>query len=312
VRLTWNGCIRAALFALIPVTVTACGGGTTAPPPPPPGPNTSLTNLVSNETFPTISAVMAADLNSSGVTSNVSSNLTTLSSTSTIEYDAVANAFKLSINNGAANFTQEFTSAEVSAADSNTSYRTYSLTRPDNTVDEFVLFIPGEPTQNLSYVTFGTWNSPNGSANNITLGTFVFGVRTSQSTIPTTGSATYTGITAGTLNEGNTLYNVAGDMSMAVNFGTGAVNGAFSNMGREDLQTGDVSIWRDFTTTGTINSSTGLFSGTATTNDTALTGTFNGGFFGPVSSGSPPEIGGGWSLSGSGNEQAVGGFVGKR
>jgi len=312
VRLTWNGCIRAALFALLPLSVTACGGGTTAPAPPPAGPNTSLTNLVSSETFPTISGVMAADLDTNGVTSNVSSNLTSLASTSTIEYDAVADAFKLTMRNGGANFTQEFTSAEVSTADSNTSYRTYVLTRSDNTVDEFVLFIPGEPTQNLSYVTFGTWNSPNGSANNVTLGTFVFGVRTSPGSLPTTGSATYTGITAGTLNQGNNLFNVAGDMSMAVNFATGGVTGAFSNMGREDLQTGDVSIWRDFTTTGTINSSTGLFSGTAQTNDSALSGTFNGGFFGPVSSGSPPEIGGGWRLTGPGNEQAVGGFVGKR
>jgi hypothetical protein len=312
VRLTWNGCLRAALFALIPATVTACGAGTTAPPPPPPGPNSSLTNLVSSETFPTISAVMAADLNSSGVSSNVTTNLTALSTTSTIEYDAVANAFKLTMKNGAANFTQEFTSSNVSTANSNSSYRTYQFTRSDNTIDEFVLFIPGEPTENLSYVTYGTWNSAHGSSNNLTMGTFVFGVQTATSTIPTTGTANYTGITAGTLNQGNSLFSVAGDMSMAVNFASGAVTGAFSNMGREDLQLGTVSAWRDFTTSGTINSTTGLFSGTAVTNDSALTGTFNGAFFGPVSNGSPPEIGGGWSLSGPGNESAVGAFVGKR
>jgi hypothetical protein len=283
-----------------------------APPPPPAGPNSSLTNLASSETFPTISAVMAADLNTSGVSSNVTSNVTSLSTTSTIEYDAVANAFKLTMKNGAANFTQEFTSGDVSTANSNSSYRTYQITRSDNTIDEFVLFIPGESTENLSYVTYGTWNSADGSNNNLTMGTFVFGIQTPAGSVPTTGSAIYTGITAGTLNQGNNLFTVAGDMSMAVNFASGGINGAFSNMGREDLQTGDVSAWRDFTTTGTINSSTGLFSGTATTNDSALSGTFNGAFFGPVSNGSPPEIGGGWSLSGPGNESAVGAFVGKR
>ena len=308
-----NRRLRTVLIALVPVAVlAACGGGTTAPAPPPAGPNTSLTSLVSNETFPTISAVMAADLDNVGATSNVSANESALSSTSTIEYDAVSDAFKIDMHNGAANFTQTFPKDSISGPDTTNSYRTYQVTRADNTIDELVILIPGEATQNLSYVTYGIWNSTAASTRNTTLGTFVFGVQTPAGDMPTTGGATYTGLTAGTLNQSNTLFNVAGDMSMAVNFGTGTVTGSFTNMGRENLQTGDVSSWRDFTTTGSITAGTNAFSGTAASNDAALSGTFNGAFFGPVSGGTPPEIGGGWALSGPGGETAVGGFVGKR
>jgi hypothetical protein len=255
---------------------------------------------------------MAADLSASGTTSNVSASQSALSSTSTIEYDAVSDAFKIDMHTGVANLTQTFPKDSVSTADTTSSYRTYQVTRSDNTVDELVLLIPGESTQKLSYVTYGVWNSTAGSNRGITLGTFVFGVQTPAGDMPTTGSATYTGLTAGTLNLSDTLFNVAGDMSMAVNFGTGSVTGAFTNMAREDLQSGAVSAWRDFTTTGSIASGTNTFAGTAASNDTALTGTFNGAFFGPVSNGTPPEIGGGWKLSGAGGETAVGAFVGKR
>ena len=301
-----NSRLRTALVALFPVTVlAACGGGTTAPAPPPPGPNTSLTSLVSNETFQTASAVMAADLSTTGATSNVSADETALSSTSTIEYDAVSDAFKIVMKNGPANFTQTFPKDSVSTANSTSSYRTYQVTRSDNTIDELVLLIPGESTQKLSYVTYGVWNTTAGSNRDITLGTFVFGVQTPAGDMP---------MRRRVLGEEHpdTLYSVAGDMSMSVNFGTGAVNGAFSNMAREDLQNGGVSSWRDFTTTGSITAGTNTFSGTAASNDTALSGTFNGAFFGPVSNGTPPEIGGGWSLSGPGGETAVGAFVGKR
>ncbi len=312
-HLICNGRVRAALIALVPAAaLSACGAGTTAPAPPPAGPNTSLTNLVSNETFPTISAVMAADVDSTGATSNVSANETALSTTSTIEYDAVSDAFKIVMRNGAANFTQTFPKSGISTADTTSSYRTYQVTRSDNTIDELVLLIPGKSTQNLSYVTFGVWNSSAASNRNVNIGTFVFGVQTPAGDMPTTGGATYTGITAGSLNISNNLFNVAGDMSMGVNFGTGAVTGTFSNMARENLQNGDISAWRDFTTTGNIASGTNTFAGTAASNDAALSGTFNGAFFGPVSGGSPAEIGGGWALSGPGGETAVGGFVGKR
>ena len=311
-RSKWKGCLTAALLLLMPALVTACGGGTTAPAPPPAGPNSSLANLASNETFPMISAVMAADLDINGLTSNVTSNVSTMSSASTIEYDAIANAFRLVINNAPASFAQTFGQADVVVANSDTSYRDYQVTRSDSTIDEFVLFIPAESTQNLSYVTYGVWNSQHGSSQDIALGTIVFGVQTVDSTMPTTGSATYTGLTNGTLNLGNNLFNVGGDMSMTVNFGTGAVNGSFTNMAREDLVTGDISAWRNFTTAGTISAGSNLFSGTAASTDSALSGTFNGAFFGPVSSGSPPEIGGAWRLSGPGGELAVGGYVGKR
>ena len=77
-------------------------------------------------------------------------------------------------------FSQTFSLSNIVASGSTDSVRLYRVTRSDNTVDEFALLIPGEATQSLSYVTYGQWNSPNGSARDLNLGTLVFGVQTAD------------------------------------------------------------------------------------------------------------------------------------
>lgn len=314
-----------ALGLCVTFFLAACGGGTTAnvggggsggggtppPPPPPAQTNSSLTALTVNQSFAAVSGVLSADISNVGVSSNVTSSLSGADGQAHVDYAAGGASFALSINQGGVTYSQTFASSDVDQAATTDSVRVYRVTRSDNTIDEFALLIPGDAIQDLSYVTYGQWNSPNGSSRDLNFGVVVFGVQTPAADIPTSGSAVYDGITFGTLNIGSDLYNVGGYVELTANFSTNSITGFTSLMSKQSLQSSGVSGWRDLNFDATITSGTSLFSGSAASADSAVTGTFTGGFFGPVSSGSPPEIGGGWRVSGSG-ETAVGGFVGKR
>ena len=254
---------------------------------------------------------MSLDVSSGGAVSNVSTTLSDLSGQSAVAYATSGARFSPSISQGGVSFGQTFASTNVDQTATNDSVRVYKVTRSDNSVDEFDLLIPGEPTQGLSYVTYGQWNSPNGSSQNLNFGTVVFGIQTSAGDMPTTGTATYDGATLGTLIIGSTFYNVGGYIELDADFSTGNVTGSTLLMSKQNVQTGGVSAWRDLDFNATIAPASNRFSGSAASSDSSVTGVVAGGFFGPVSNGSPPEIGGGWRVSGS-NESAVGGFVGKR
>ena len=312
------------IIALLSVVLglTACGGGsgggTSPAPTPAPTPtpttttNSSLTTLVADQDFTAISTVLSADLSSTtGASSNVTTSLSGLDGQSAVSYAKSGASFSPSVQQSGVTFSQTFSSSNVVSASTTSSVRVYRVTRSDSTVDEFDLLIPGETNQKLSYVTYGQWNSPNGSSNDINFGTVVFGLQTPDADMPTTGSATYNGVTLGTLNVGTQLYNVGGQIQIVADFATGGITGATDLLSKQNLSSGGVSAWRALSFSGNITSGTNLFSGTAASTDSAVSGNFNGGFFGPITGGYPPEAGGGWQVSG-GNETAIGGFVGKR
>lgn len=285
---------------------TANAGGAGTPVTPPAATNSVLTNLNTDETFRASSAVISFDVAADGTTSNISYGEKNQTAGDTIAFDDSTNGFDLSVSQSGVVFNQSFAASDIDTGASDGSFRVYS-----NAGGDFILLIPGDPTYGQSYVTLGVWNSSDASSTqDVSFGALAFGVETAGSSMPTTGSATYDGMTLGTLDSGSRAYRLTGDVQIDVNFGNGSVNGAFSNMMKEDLLTSGVSNWRDFAAVGNIGAGTSLFSGTSTTNDEQLNGGFSGGFFGPVS-GSPAEVGGTWSLAGVG-ETAIGSFVGKK
>ncbi len=318
----------ARLFAFglcVGLFLASCGGGTTASvgnggagggsggggPSPPPQTNSSLANLTVNQAFAAVSTVLSADLTAGGSSANVSTSLAGLDGQSKVTYTVSDAGFTVSIKQDIVSFNEVFTSSNIDQSASNDSVRVYRVTHSDNTVDEFDLLIPAEPNMALSYVTYGQWNSPNGSNRSLNFGTVVFGVQTPAANMPTTGSATYDGSTFGTLNIGSTLYNVGGFVELTADFSTSNVTGSTALMSKQNLQTGGVSAWRDLTFNATITSGTNQFLGSAASDDSAVTGTVAGGFYGPSTNGIPPEIGGAWRVSGSG-ETAIGGFVARQ
>ncbi len=310
---------RAAVtISAVSVLLAACGGGGTGsvqsasaggtgtPQTPPAPTNSVLTNLQADEAFRANSAVISFDVAADGTTSNVSYGEKGQTAGDTVSYNESSDGFDLSVSQNGVSFNQAFAASDIDTGASDSSFRIYS-----NAGGDFILLIPGDPTYGQSYVTLGVWNSSDASSTqDVSFGAMVFGIETAGSSMPSTGSATYNGMTLGTLDQGNRAYRLTGDVQIDVNFASNSVNGAFSNMMKEDLLTSGVSNWRDFAAVGNIGAGTSLFSGTSTTNDGQLNGGFSGGFFGPVS-GSPQEVGGTWSLAGVG-ETAIGSFVGKK
>jgi hypothetical protein len=165
----------------------------------------------------------------------------------------------------------------------------------------------------LSWTTYGSWAvvMPDGTR---TEAAFVTGYATPTGSVPTTGTATYNGITvgrtyhpqAGEVN-GARSYNVNGDATLVANFGSGVITGSLTNM-TSNASWYDSVPWNSVSLLGAISG--GQFTGTsaatsAPANPGALggsaTGTFAGMFFGP----SAQELGAVWTLY-DGNASATG------
>lgn len=184
----------------------------------------------------------------------------------------------------------------------------------------------------LNYTMLGAWTytSPNGGP--VYLGQTATGSLTPAASVPTTGSATYTGsgsnggVVGGYLVPGgnNTITggSLTGTASVNVNFSSGAVSGTLSNMTAKPISGGSVP-WNNVTLNGSINRTNG-----ATMNGTAAagaapagagsagfsanaTGNFAAAFYGPAYN----EMGGSWTLyesTSDGGKAAYGTFAGTR
>ncbi len=101
-------------------------------------------------------------------------------------------------------------------------------------------------------------------------------------TLPTSGTATYSGSMTGAGISGANSGYASGDVSVSANFGTGAVSGTFSNLAVTDEGT-SYSIGSDVAFSGTMNTSTASYSadtitlgGTAADPASHVAGVFGG------------------------------------
>jgi hypothetical protein len=256
-----------------------------------------------NETFAALSVEMHFNVNNSGRASNVSSSMENFAGGNTVTYNVAADSFAVSVSHPTVSFNDTFAPANIDPGSSNATLTVYEKNGGERV---FIMLNPDDPELDLSYVTFGNWTSANPGSNSLANGYLVFGVRTPSGSVPNTGSAVFDGEAIGTMTDSSgTIYAISGFAALTADFGAGTVNGDFTGMAKFDVLSTVTTAWRDFTTTGTISGNT--FSGTAATKDGRLSGTHQGGFFGPAAA----EIGGTFRMTGSG-EQAVGAFVGKK
>lgn len=162
-------------------------------------------------------------------------------------------------------------------------------------------------TSNLSWTTYGTWYSSSFPTRNY--GAFVTGYKTPAGSVPTTGTATYTGSAQGRVfypdaggQNGVGLTYVSGNASLQANFGSGSITGSLTNM------TNGSGPWNSVSLLGAISG--GNFTGTTAATSApgtlgslriSATGTFAGLFFGPVAQ----ELGAVWTLH-DGTSTAIG------
>jgi len=157
------------------------------------------------------------------------------------------------------------------------------------------------PTQGLSYVLLGEW----GTGSNESITKFVFGYETPASAMPTTGKAAFSGTASATVFKpvGGMIdaTNVWGNAALSVDFASGTLNGAFTNMKQPD-GSGGFLPWNDVSVAASIIGGTNRFSGstaaTSTPNTTfglsgSATGDIDGAFYGP----NAENLGAIWSLS---------------
>jgi hypothetical protein len=148
--------------------------------------------------------------------------------------------------------------------------------------------------QSLNYAAYGLWASGD-TATAGRAGTFAFGSLTPTASVPSTGSATFNGITIGIggATAGSTVYALLGNAQIIANFATQSVTANLTNLSTQNILTNAVGSLPNLSGTSTIsgNSYAGPIAGTG------LTGTINGNFYGPAAQ----ETAGVWQASGGGN-----------
>lgn len=173
--------------------------------------------------------------------------------------------------------------------------------------------LAANPTRfGFDYQTFGTWVTGGGTGSG-TYGFISVGSPTSGSSVPTTGTATYTGITGGRYADSNASYFTSSSMSATVDFAArGIVFSTNSTAFTRDLI--NTSPAANLNLSGSLSYSAGSasFSGSVSTTGvgtggSALTGTATGRFYGPTAQ----EIGGTFAVQ-SGNDFYGGAFGASR
>ena len=166
----------------------------------------------------------------------------------------------------------------------------------------------------LNYVALGEWaHWAAGRTTAITES--LFGYQTPVSAIPTTGAAQFSGWATATVFKGtDTGFYVDGTASVSVDFGSGKITGALTNMTASRISGG--APWNDVSLSGTIGAGTNTFTGTTAVTSVpnssyslsgSATGRLQGGFFGPGAE----NIGALWTLT-DGTGSAVGGLLAGR
>ena len=175
--------------------------------------------------------------------------------------------------------------------------------------------LAANPTRfGFEYQTFGTWITGVGASSG-TYGLISVGNQTSGSSVPTTGTATYTGIAGGLYVDSNGLRYVTGSSSVVATADFVARGLTFSTSGTaitRDLLAATSATNLNLSGSLTYSAGSALFSGNVSTTGvgtggSALTGTATGRFYGPTAQ----EIGGTFAVQ-SGNEFYGGAFGARR
>lgn len=158
------------------------------------------------------------------------------------------------------------------------------------------------------YQSFGIWTTGAGTGSG-TYGAMSMGAETSGSSIPTSGSATYNGYTAGRfVNSANQDFFTSSAMAASANFATRSISFSTTNtFVTRDLINQSANSNLNMNGTLSYSAATNSITGSITTTG-GLTGDLNGRFYGP----SAEEIGGTFALTGGGLEAYAGAFGGKR
>ncbi len=275
------------------------GGGRSSPPAPPPAQSQAFLPFQAARTtvtYPVDSAAAALDT-SKGIGAN-GIDASGAGSTVTVSTDANDHVSQLtiSISTGGVNFSQTYVGSSQELSGSPTLGQLASAAQQVANAPPGTNGLIFGTVGNLSYSAFGAWLSNDGGGH-FRMGVLAGGAQTT--TMPTSGSATYTGTTFGFGANGTAAFALTGNAQISADFLKGTVTTTFSNLTTQDLNTNVTGTLPTQTGTGAISGSrytTAIGGG-------SLSGTANGTFYGP----SAQETAGVWKSAG-GNITAMGSF----
>lgn len=188
----------------------------------------------------------------------------------------------------------------------------FFISDPDSS-QIFVLADPADPSLDWNYQTFGVWQDISVSDTAITnqRGAVSLGRASPVSGIPTSGSATYTGLASGFFSDaaGNPhLFDST--VSAEASFSARSISFTTSDTTVINENTLSITSEPGLNLNGILrySANSNQFSGPLTNVDESLSGSATGRFYGS----NAEEIGGAFGLSGSGLESMGGGFGAKR
>ena len=192
------------------------------------------------------------------------------------------------------------------------------LCRGSSTGSQAVIINPLDqtaPALMWNYQSFGYWLVI-GSGSNSVAGAMSFGAPTPVAAIPVMGTATYRGLSGGFyVDQSGATFVHAAQMQSTVDFGP-ARSVAFSTSNTTlsppnttaPISSPALNLTGNFTITSGSNQFSGPVTTPGGTGTPAMTGTARGNFYGPTAQ----EIGGLFSLKGTGPQTMLGGFGGKQ
>src|SRR3954468_21484263 len=174
---------------------------------------------------------------------------------------------------------------------------------------------PPVPALAWNYQSFGYWLVV-GSSTSTIAGAMSFGNPTAVAAVPVMGTATYTGLSGGLyVDQTGAIFAHAAQMQSSVDFGPArSVAFSTSNTTLSPINAASpipfpaLNLIGNLTIVGGLNQFSGPVTAPGGATASAMTGTATGNFYGP----SAQEIGGAFSLKGTGPQTMLGGFGGKR
>jgi len=291
--------------------LNACGGG---------GGNTSTPPMITTVPFTSFSAVQAnqAVTFSGGMSAVVTgtNNGTTVTSISPVNIDTTSTTGTLTygVNRGLSAVSVVTPSASISFSSTgagNTFNCTSGVCGLTSTSASAIVIEPTTSPLGWNYQTFGVWERST-STTSFDAGAFSFGSPTPASAIPTTGTATFTGLANGFfVDSTNAAFFTTANMTAVVTWATPNIAFTTTNTHQVSLtapsSAGVLNTTLDLT--GNFNYTAGVnaFGGAVHNTANSLTGSITGRYYGP----NAEEIGGVYSVGGTAGTM-MGGFGGKR
>lgn len=309
---------RSTFVAGLAALLTACGGGG--------GSGGSSATLAPFVKFSSITVPGTVVINGNSQQANytydtTAHKVTSISAVSpaapgasyTGTYDSAGNVTKASFTSAAGTTI----TIDTSKGDIVRNYSPIAIGVTANGQDSVITPIPA--ALGWDYQAFGVWTTGGGTGSG-TVGAVTVGAETSGASIPTTGTATYSGLAMGQYTDtaGTPYYTVAG-MTANTDFSARSIAFSTSNSSTINQSTGAQTAASSLNMSGTLTYAAGnnLFTGNVSTvgggaSGAAMTGTATGKFYGP----SAQEIGGTFGLTsgtvGAGGTGYIGAFGGKR